>query len=355
MTRGLQRAPLVAAALAAMTWGIWMGLLRLGWALPLPWPDQLILHGPLMIGGFLGTLIGLERAVGIARPWAYAAPVLTAVGSTVLVLGPPGAFGPLLVTAGSAVVLGVFFVVIRRQPSLFAWTMAMGSASWFAGNVQWLSGAGTYRVVFWWVGFLILTIAGERLELNRVRRPGTMPRIAFVAAVVIFASGVVLAAARPEAGVRLLGAGLVALAGWLATFDIARHTVRMSGITRFMAACMLSGYAWLFLAGVIAIVAAPSMPGTVYDALVHAITLGFAMAMIFAHAPVVFPAITGLPLPFRNVSYMPLALLHASVAVRLIGDLAEEFGRWRAWGGLLNAAAIAMFVAMTIWSIRRSR
>ena len=41
-----------------MVWGIWMGLLRIGWALPLPKPDQLILHGPLMIGGFLGTLIG---------------------------------------------------------------------------------------------------------------------------------------------------------------------------------------------------------------------------------------------------------------------------------------------------------
>jgi hypothetical protein len=36
--------------------------------LPLPWPDQLILHGPLMVGGFIGTLIGLERAVGISKP-----------------------------------------------------------------------------------------------------------------------------------------------------------------------------------------------------------------------------------------------------------------------------------------------
>ena len=58
MRRRLQRAPLLAIALGSMVWGIWMGLLRIGWALPLPKPDQLILHGPLMIGGFLGTLIG---------------------------------------------------------------------------------------------------------------------------------------------------------------------------------------------------------------------------------------------------------------------------------------------------------
>src|SRR5262245_14447737 len=322
MTRRLQRAPLFAAALAslaAMSWGIWLGLLRLGWVLPLPWPDQLILHGPLMVGGFLGTLIGLERAVGIARPWAYSAPILTASGAAYLVFGPPGAFGPLLIAAGSAVVLAVFVVVIRRQRSLFAWTMTIGSASWLAGNLQWLAGAGTYRVVFWWIGFLILTIAGERLELNRVRRPGASAQWAFVGAMVVFGAGVALTVAHGEAGVRLgvrlLGAGLVLLAGWLATFDIARHTVRVPGVTRFMAVCMISGYAWLFVAGLIAIVAAPSMPGVQYDALVHAVMLGFVMAMIFAHAPIVFPAITGVPLAFRRVSYVPLGLLHASLAV----------------------------------------
>lgn len=47
--------PLVALALLSMAWGAWLGLLRLGWALPILWPDQLILHGPLMIGGFVGA------------------------------------------------------------------------------------------------------------------------------------------------------------------------------------------------------------------------------------------------------------------------------------------------------------
>jgi hypothetical protein len=31
----------------------------------------------------------------------------------------------------------------------------------------------------------------------------------------------------------------------LATFDIARRTVRQSGVTRFIAVCLLSGYVWL--------------------------------------------------------------------------------------------------------------
>src|SRR5207247_3791609 len=118
VTRRLWRAPFLALALLSMAWGACMGLLRLGWALPLPWPDQLILHGPLMVGGFLGTLIGVERAVGISKRWAYAAPVLTAAGSLVLVFGPPSLLGPVLFTIGSGIVVAVFGVVLSRQTSL---------------------------------------------------------------------------------------------------------------------------------------------------------------------------------------------------------------------------------------------
>ena len=82
---GRLRRILPAGAVASMVYGIWLGLLRLGWVLPLPWPDQLILHGPLMIGGFVGTLIGVERAIGSTRRWAYFAPVSTVAGALVLV------------------------------------------------------------------------------------------------------------------------------------------------------------------------------------------------------------------------------------------------------------------------------
>ena len=39
----------------------------MGWA----WPEWISLHGPLMVGGFLGTLIALERAVGLEKKWGY--------------------------------------------------------------------------------------------------------------------------------------------------------------------------------------------------------------------------------------------------------------------------------------------
>ena len=48
---------------------------------------------------------------------------------------------------------------------------------------------------------------------------------------------------------------------------------------------------------------------------------------------------------------MDLAVLHLSVAVRVTGDLVDSFAGYRSWGGLLNAAALILFVVNTAWSV----
>ena len=115
MRLAARRVPMLFVGLLSMACGMWLGLVRLGWNLPLPWQDQLIAHGPLMVCGFLGTLISLERAVALGSRWGYAAPVLVAAGALMLDLGPLGAFGPMLITAGSLVMVAIFVVVWRRQ------------------------------------------------------------------------------------------------------------------------------------------------------------------------------------------------------------------------------------------------
>jgi hypothetical protein len=335
---------LLAIGILSMACGTWLGLLRLGWRLPLPWPDQLIAHGPLMVCGFLGTLISVERAVALGRPWAYTAPILTAAGALALDLSVPS-LAPALITAGSAALVLVFFVLLRRQATLYMSTMALGAIAWLAGNALWLDAFAIYRVVPWWIAFLVLTIAGERLELNRVLRPTTPVRVAFALAVAVLLAGVVVSLRDAAVGVRIVGAGLLALAAWLARYDIARRTVRLAGLTRYMAVGLLVGYAWLAIGGLLAILAGDPRPGLLYDARLHAIFLGFVMSMVFSHAPVIFPAVLGAPLPYGSRFYAHLAVLHASVALRLAGDLAEPLARCRAWGGLLNAAALAIFVA----------
>ena len=347
MALAVWRVPMLVVGLLSMACGVWLGLVRLGWNLPLPWQDQLIAHGPLMVCGFLGTLISLERAVALGSGWGYAAPILVASGAVALDLGPLGAFGPPLITAGSVVMVAIFIAVWRRQASLFAATMTIGALAWTCGNAQWLAGAPIFRVVFWWLAFLVLTIAGERLELNRVLRPTRLVRGTFIVAMATVLAGVVAARWWPASGVRVLGAGLVALTAWLARYDVARRTVYQQGLTRFMAVSLLGGYVWLGVGGVIAVSTGMAMPGVVYDAMLHAVFVGFVLSMVFAHAPLIFPAVLGLPLSYRPAFYFHVGVLHLSLTVRVVGDLVEELGRWRSWGGLLTALALLLFMLNT--------
>jgi hypothetical protein len=347
MQLAARRVPMVIVAVVSMACGMWLGLVRLGWNLPLPWQDQLIAHGPLMVCGFLGTLISLERAVALGSRWGYAAPVLIACGALMLDLGPLSVFGPMLITTGSLVMVAIFVAVWRRQASLFVATMTMGALAWTAGNVQWLAGAPLFRVVFWWLAFLVLTIAGERLELNRVLRPTRTVRSMFVLAVVTVLGGVAAVRWWPEPGTRALGVGLLAQTWWLMRHDVARRTVRQRGVTRFMAVCLLGGYVWLGVAGALAAVSGVAMPGLLYDAMLHAVFLGFVISMVFAHAPIIFPAVLGLPLEYRPAFYLHVGVLHVSLILRLVGDLVDSLGRWRVWGGLLNAAALLLFMFNT--------
>ncbi len=62
-----------AGALAALLAGLWAGLVRIGWPRPRLYAPLPAAHGPLMVCGFLGTLICLERAVALNRGRACAA------------------------------------------------------------------------------------------------------------------------------------------------------------------------------------------------------------------------------------------------------------------------------------------
>jgi hypothetical protein len=343
------RLPLLAAGMLALLAALWAGLLRLGWRLPPLAAPLAAAHGPLMIAGFLGTLISLERAVALGARWAYAVPLLTALGA-LIGLFVPGVAGPLLITLGSLGLLAIYLPIVRRQAEIFNVVMALGALAWFVGNLLWLAGWPIFGVVSWWAGFLVLTIAGERLELGRVQLHARGVNIAFVLLVGLLLAGLLISTLVRGLGVRLTSAGLLGLALWLLRYDIARRTVRRTGLTRFIAACMLSGYVWLAIGGVLAIVYGAIPAGPSYDAWLHALFLGFVCAMIFGHAPIIFPAVLQAPLGYSPRFYGPLIALHLSLALRVAGDLAER-PAMRQWGGLLNAVVLVWFVGNTIWSI----
>jgi hypothetical protein len=342
--------PLLALGMIALLAGLGGGLTRLGWSLPGLGAAPALQHGPLMISGFLGTLIGLERAAALQLRWAWGAPIATAMGALAALAGIAGA--PALVTVGSAILLGVFAVLLRRVPEPYLATMALGAASWLAGNVLWLAGWPVFRVVPWWAGFLVLTIAGERQELSRLLVPPRAARLAFMLVTAALLAAMTVSAFDLERGTRLFGASLVCLALWLARYDIARRTVRETGLAGYMAVALLSGFVWLAVAGALAVASAATVAGPLYDAVLHALFLGFVFAMIFGHAPVIFPGILGVVVPFRARFYAHLIALHATVALRIAGDVLGWTAA-RRWGGLLNVATVLLFLANTATAVRR--
>lgn len=342
-----RRAPLVALAMVALFAGLWGGLIRLGLAVPSVATAAGEAHGPLMALGFLGTLVSLERAVALGRPWAYVAPLAAGVGALAAIAGAPGAFGPALLTLAGLVLLAAHVALDRLQRSAHNAVMGLGALAWCAAAVLWLTGADVSRFAPLLAGFLVLTIVGERLELTRAVRRLDRARWALLAAVAVFAAGLALSIAVESVGVRIAGVGLFGQAVWLARYDVARRTVRIGEVTRFMASALLAGYVWLASAGVLWTAYAALSDGPAYDASLHAVFLGFVMSMVFAHAPVIVPAVLRVPLPFRRSFYAPLALLHASLALRLLGgDLTGNTVLWQ-WGGIAGEAAILLFLALT--------
>ena len=350
--RPLQRVPLLILGFAGLVVGTGAGLARLGWDVPAAAVAMASLHGPLMVCGFFGVVIALERAVAIGRYWAYAGPFLAGAGCVAAIAGATTVASGFFV-AGSGVLLAASIDIFRRQTALFTFTLALGAACWLVGTVLWATGSAVHDLVAWWLAFLILTIAGERLELSRFLPPSPIARWVFAAIVGAIVAGLLGAAWRW--GAQIFAAGLVALAAWLVKQDIARRTVRAQGLTRYIAVCLLSGYAWLAIGGGIVVAAGGFHPGTAsYDAAVHALALGFVFAMVFGHAPIIVPAVARVAVPYHWTFYLPLALLHASLVLRLAGDAVDGFALVRA-GGLGNALALAAFIASTASAVIRGR
>lgn len=342
---------MLAGAAVALIAGLSGGLALLITQVPAPmaFTEQ---HGPLMALGFLGTLIALERAVALRRRWAYLAPALSGLGAVALAAGAEQA-GQLALTAAGGWLAGVYVALLGRRPSRETALQLAGALAWFAGGLLWLAGRPIPELIVWFAAFHVLTIAAERLELAHVvfLRPRTWGGL--VGAAALLAAGAVISLADPGAGARTAGAAMVAVAAWLARYDVARHTVRGSGLPRYAAVCLLAGYGWLATAGALWALTGLSTGGYLYDAALHALFLGFVMSMVFGHAPVILPALLRVRLPYRPVLYAPLALLHVAVAARVIGDLTGA-ALLRTLGGVLSELALLLFAGCAI-AVARSR
>jgi hypothetical protein len=338
----------------ALLAGLDGALLLLGLAAPVDSARLSAVHGPLMVFGFVGTVVVLERAVAVRRGWAYLAPALLGVGGIALISPLPVVAGQVALVAGSALLLVIYAEIWRKQASVSTAVQVVGALLGLMATALWLRGIGIPQLAPLLILYLVLTIAGERLELSRISP--TVDRRAerwMLGIALTLAAGAVVALVWPVAGYPLLGVAMLTLVAWLFRHDIATRMVRSTGLPRYMAGCLLAGYCWLVVVGGVWLLQGPVYSGPSYDAMMHAVFLGFVMSMIMAHAPTILPAVLRRPLPYRPVMYLPAALLHASLLARVLFGDAYGLPVLVQWGGVFNIVAVLLFVAIAVASVLR--
>ncbi len=343
---------LVLPAAASLLIGLDAALMLLGVWTPVRsdrWADA---HGILMTLGFVGALVALERAVALGRLHGYLGPLGFAVGALLHLSADTFKAGQVLLLIGALGLVATYVPLWQRQRDDSVLVQVVSAVFAVGAAVLWLGDVEAHQLIPWLSAFLVLTIVGERLELARLGMPARAASSLLLLSFALCAS-VVAALLWPEIGMRLVGATFLGLTAWLAMYDVARRTVRSPGLPRFMACCLLSAQVWLGVAGAVLLLAGPVAEGAPYDAVVHAVFLGYTMSMIFAHAPVILPAVTRVRLPYHRGMYVAWVLLQLSLLIRLgIGDLAGFKLGWEV-GGVGNVLAVLAFLLVTVGTAMR--
>lgn len=333
---------MIPAAIALLA-GLDAGLLLLGVIAPVTGGRLADIHGMALTIGFVGTLISLERATALKRWYGYFAPLLLGLGGVLLLIpAVPFPLAKAVLAVGAAAFVLIYIPLWQRQYDEALLTQLLAAGLALGGAIIWLGGAPMLQVLPWIFGFVVLTIAAERVELARITMgPTAGSRVLAHGWAITAASAVSLV--LPDAGFVLLGLVLLSLTVWLVKHDVARRTIRAKGVTQYMAACILAGYVWLAAAAVLLLFGAPSN-NQMYDAVVHAVMLGYTFSMIMAHATTILPSILAIRLPHNGFFWVPAIVLQVGVAVRLIGGDAAGVVIAKQIGGVLGVAALLLLL-----------
>lgn len=324
-------------------------------------PDN---HGVLMVFGFLGTAISLERTVAYRGGgdghayWCFAAPLCGGLGTlTLLVFNAVSSVihstdltnvghtvaGTLWI-ASMAVLFAIYAALYRRQPSREVLMQLIAAFVGLVGVTLWLGNVDATVLAPMWLMFLVLTIVGERVELARA--VFSKPHVENVVLGLCLATvpALIVQCLVPQVGYPLLGLGLAALMAYMVQHDVALGTWHNSGLTGFMDTCMLSAYAWGLVAAFVWLFAPIEAGGYWTDMGLHALALGFVMTMVIAHADVIIPSVTRRPMPFHPVLWVSWAMVQAGLTLRLAGTVRGTQTLWKAGDTVSDIGVLTMMV-----------
>lgn len=343
---GSHRAWLMVGAGISLLAGLDGALLLLGVWSPVTSTRLSEWHGPLMVLGFVGTVICLERAVALGHRLAYLVPAMSGFGVIVLLAPLPfdsARAGLALLTLAQLGLLTIYVPLWRRSHDDAVVIQGAGAFCAAGAAALLTTGAHVSQIVGWLACYMILTICGERLELSRLTMARNRALSALCLAVV---AALLVSVVSPAIGWRVLGVVLIGLAVWLCRHDVARGGLRRGGQAAYIGTLLMIGYLWLATAGIVCTIQRPPTSRNGYDAVVHSLFLGFTMGMILGHAPIILPAVLQVRLEWTTWFWLPAFLLEASLLVRIgIGDGLDRSAAVQA-GGTVNVLSLLTLVAV---------
>lgn len=323
--------------LLSLLTGIWAGWIRIGWNFPLSSPAGE--HGALMVGSFLGTLIILERAITYPNKSALLLPLFNGLSLIFIFLKIP-VIAYWILFIGSIGLVILYLLMYIKFSEVYVILMMAGAMCWAIGNGLLIKTSFYPQAATWWMGFLFLTISGERLEMSRYLNISKPKKIIFVTLLILFVVGILLP--FHDYGGYIAAISLIGTSIWLFINDMPRRGLKGTGAQRYPGIVLLTGYFWLLVCGIF--MAYGSYEMFIYDAALHSFFIGFVFAMIFAHAPIILSGILRLSINiFHGSLYVWFVLLQVSLVMRL-SVLFTSVTYVKQLGGMFNGIVIIGFI-----------
>jgi hypothetical protein len=344
-----ERLPIIVIAMVCLVCGLWSGLNRIGWSMAvLPIAAH---HGAIMVGGFLGTLIALEKIIPLKKKGLYLIPIMNGMSVTFFLIDYPTVAIYTLVISSVALSF-VFLYYFKTQTNAVYVLMLLGASCWLIGNILLLT-KFFYPLAFpWWAAFALFIIAAERLEIMKFLPVSSANKKIFIVILLSFVVGAIFS--FHGAGNVICGLALIGSSVWLLRNDLIGINIKKRNVPKYIAISLFAGYVSLLLTGIFFLVLSDQWLN--YDIIVHSFFIGFVFSMIFAHGPMILPGILGISgTPFNPILYLWLSILQVSWIVRIFSDVFMEM-EIRRVSGLLSATAIlGYFVTMAVLTIRSRR
>jgi hypothetical protein len=248
--------------------------------------------------------------------------------------------------------MAIMYLQTIKHPVLYQFIMSVGAASWLLGNFMLLNTGLVAAAVPWWMGFLLLTIVGERLELSKFLPTPKWAKKGLALILGVFILGIWLP--FHGLGSYLMGSSVLLVAVWLLYLDMAKIASKKQDQFKYIGVGLRVGYLWLFLNGVILIFY--THHPLYYDLFLHTFFLGFTFSMIWAHAPIILTMVLNIKEKlYHPILWLGWSIFQLSLIGRIVGsmmktpDFRSAFGFSNGWSILTMFALMAGIIIFKRW------